>query len=304
MGILDRLAARRRYRRMARRLAELDRIDRRYGVGAPVPPRVRSGPNPWWARSGFVTVVVVGIVVGLVSFGAPRVIGDGPEARARGYPAVPEDAASARLLPSVVASTTGPHAFSALLPDGTPVTHDPCRPLRYVVNPAGMPPGALEVLRDGVRQISAASGLVILEEGLSTEAAVENRLPVQPDRYGERWAPVLVSWADPGMFPLVDGDIAGVALSHSVSPSGPGSARYVSGQVVFDRGFVAEVLADPRTAPLARTVVLHELGHLVGLDHVAAPGEVMDAASEASELGPGDRQGLAALGAGACRSDT
>jgi hypothetical protein len=51
-------------------------------------------------------------------------------------------------------------------------------------------------------------------------------------------------------------------------------------------------------------VVLHELGHLVGLDHVRDRGELMfPTANDVVGYGPGDLQGLAALGRGACFSD-
>lgn len=305
MGILERLRARRRYRRMMRRLAELDRVDRMYGLGASV-PGPRSGPRqrPWWARSGAVTVVTVGLVVALVALGAPEVIGERPADPAGTLPAVPDDAAGTRLLPAVATGSVGPHVFGATLPDGTPVTHDPCRPLHYVVNPAGMPSGALDVLRAGARDISAATGLVLTEQGVTSEAPVEGREPVQPDRYGDRWAPVLVAWADPAAFPLVDGDIAGVTQRLSVTTTGPDTERYVTGLIVFDAPWMAEALADPQSAASARTVVLHEFGHLVGLDHVLDEGEIMGESSDATELGPGDRQGLAALGGGACRTDT
>jgi Matrixin len=52
-------------------------------------------------------------------------------------------------------------------------------------------------------------------------------------------------------------------------------------------------------------VVMHELGHLVGLAHVRDPGELMAESNlERRDLGPGDRQGLAAVGAGSCHTDT
>lgn len=45
-----------------------------------------------------------------------------------------------------------------------------------------------------------------------------------------------------------------------------------------------------------------ELAHVVGLDHVHAPGELMQPTGDESvtSWGDGDRTGLAALGRGAC----
>jgi hypothetical protein len=48
-------------------------------------------------------------------------------------------------------------------------------------------------------------------------------------------------------------------------------------------------------------VVLHELGHLVGLAHVNDPQQLMySRGSTSNGLGPGDLAGLARLGEGAC----
>ena len=52
-----------------------------------------------------------------------------------------------------------------------------------------------------------------------------------------------------------------------------------------------------------RAVVMHELGHVLGLDHVDDRDQLMyDENVGQTELGPGDRAGLAALGAGRCES--
>jgi len=47
---------------------------------------------------------------------------------------------------------------------------------------------------------------------------------------------------------------------------------------------------------------MHELGHVVGLAHVHDPAQIMfnDNIGQ-TDLGDGDRRGLAALGAGPCR---
>ena len=63
-------------------------------------------------------------------------------------------------------------------------------------------------------------------------------------------------------------------------------------------------MIDPtiRNAPtgLIRRLVLHELGHLHGLDDVDDPGELMDPSLAASAWGPGDLFGLAMTHGGGC----
>jgi hypothetical protein len=64
------------------------------------------------------------------------------------------------------------------------------------------------------------------------------------------------------------------------------------------------VLLNPsiRQAPagLIRRLVLHELGHLHGLDDVVDPGEIMDPSLAATRWGPGDLVGLTLTHRGGC----
>jgi Matrixin len=59
---------------------------------------------------------------------------------------------------------------------------------------------------------------------------------------------------------------------------------------------------DVKAEDIGRVIVLHELGHLVGLGHVEDPTQVMYPSSsyEVTSLAPGDINGLAKLGRGDC----
>lgn len=185
--------------------------------------------------------------------------------------------------------------------DGSPVRWDPCTPIRWTVNPDGAPPDALPDLHRAFDRIAAASGLDFAFAGTTDEEPRRDRAPYQHDRYGDRWAPVLVAWARPheAGLPLRDVDRA-ISIPVAVTSASPGV--FVTGQVVFATGLEL----DPGFADRARTwgpTMLHELGHLVGLDHVEDPGQLMYpyAGDGAGQLGAGDRAGLAAVGAsGGC----
>jgi hypothetical protein len=101
--------------------------------------------------------------------------------------------------------------------------------------------------------------------------------------------------------PELAGDVAGIGGSVAVEVVAGGPMRYVSGAVALDASDVAGMLAVPDGQAHVRALIVHELAHVVGLDHVDDPAELMNAENVGvTTLGPGDRQGLATLGTGSC----
>jgi hypothetical protein len=81
-----------------------------------------------------------------------------------------------------------------------------------------------------------------------------------------------------------------------------GPRVYVSGQVMLDSEHLSTLAGRPEGVDLVRGVIEHELGHLVGLNLVDDPMELMfpGANRVITQFGPGDLTGLAELGRGAC----
>jgi hypothetical protein len=186
--------------------------------------------------------------------------------------------------------------------DGTPVRWDPCTPIDLVLSPVGVPPGGRDDLVAAIDELRAATGLELRLLGATDERPSGARLPYQPERYGERWAPVLVAWAAPHEdgVPLRDVD-RGVGIP--VAVGGDGERTYVSGQVVLnvDRTDLVPGFDDRATSWGA--TLLHELAHLVGLDHVDDADELLHVFPGEGPVafGRGDLAGLAAVGAdGGC----
>lgn len=196
----------------------------------------------------------------------------------------------------------GRYAFMTLQDDGaTPVTYDPCRPIHIVVNDADAPWVAAQLLDDALTGITEATGLQFVVEGRTSEEPRIDRPEYQRGRYGDRWAPVLVAWTDPETVPDLAGEVAGLAGSTAVQVDGS-TWVYVSGIVYLDAPDFVQILDEPHGWEQARAIVLHELGHLVGLAHVEDQRELMDHRGHrfTVDFGAGDLAGLARLGRGPC----
>jgi hypothetical protein len=214
--------------------------------------------------------------------------------------AVPADLRSRMGLGQRAAATTGSYAFLAHQPgDPTdPVTYSPCQPIHVELNPAGGPTDAVALVQQAMSRVSAATGLRLDYDGLST-ARPEWKSAYLP-ALAQSDAPVLVSWATPEEVAELRGDVAGIGGSIWVR-EGIGQRRYVTGGVTLDTGAFAELAQRPDADAEEEAIILHEFGHLVGLAHVDDPGELMYQRNIGrTDFGPGDLAGLALLGQGSC----
>lgn len=221
-------------------------------------------------------------------------------ASARDYPRPGVEEADARLAPAVVPATPGSsYAFLATEPDGAgaeaPVTWSPCRPIHVVVDPTGAPTDFADQVRAATAEIAAATGLTFADDGVVEEPADPDRAAFLPDRYGDRWAPVLVRFADAAAVPALAGDVVGIGGPQSVTDA-RGRMHHVTGAVYLD----TDLLQPGATATAWPAVLRHELGHLVGLDHVEDPTQLMNPVATVPTFQAGDLAGLAVLGQGVC----
>ncbi len=191
----------------------------------------------------------------------------------------------------------GSYRFSMTQPGSNqPVGYDPCEPIRVVHNPQNAPANAQELLETAIRHTEEATGLRIDLAGTSDERDFL-------DRYGgfaRRGEPVLVGWATAEEVPELAGDVAGLGGSTAIELR-PGRMEYVTGTVVLDQELFDDLDDDPANQSDAQGIVDHEFGHLVGLDHVNDPRELMHAQQAGvTTYGPGDLEGLARLGSIRC----
>ncbi|WP_336921030.1 matrixin family metalloprotease [Aquipuribacter sp. SD81] len=268
----------------------LDEAARRSTVGSPTPQWEPQRPPPeprrrvrWRAFAPWLVVVAILGAAWPLSQRAE----DGPRATAAD-------------------SDGGRPAQFAYLDEGTDlsgrpyvVAWSPCAPIRYVVNPEGAPDDFESAVREVLDEVTAASGLTFSYEGTTTETAAERGLNADRASFLAGVDPVLFAVADADSVPDLADDVAGLA-STVMSPGRDGRYRYSSGRVVLDRD-VVDVPHLPWQEPVYVSVLRHEAGHLVGLDHVDDHSQVMyRETNDARQFQAGDLAGLAELGRGTC----
>jgi hypothetical protein len=250
------------------------------------------------------TVVLIGTVLGVSAIGASRgwldpPVADDPAAPPPGFE---EAAAPLGTPPPAPAGGEGKYRFLSMRNDTAPVTFSPCRPIHYVVRADHAPTRGQAMIAAAVKRVSKATGLVFVPDGPTDEAPTQDRPVYQPERYGDRWAPVLITWATPAEVPDFGVDIAGEAGPVRMTTGDGQDMAYVSGVVALDPAKIERIRLS-MGEPVARAIIMHELGHLVGLAHTEHQDQLMfpRGNSGVTKYAAGDRTGLALLGQGPCQ---
>lgn len=222
------------------------------------------------------------------------------------HPPPSHEAATPLGQPGAVPAGNGGFQFLQHQPGNpsAPVAFDPCRPIHYVVNPAGAPRDGASLVSRAIADVHKATGLDFVDDGATSEAPATDRLAYQPSRYGKsHWAPVLIAWSNEKAYQELAGYVAGVGAPEAAYARSD-RLEYVTGQVVLDSRDLSTATMPDRVQ--AKAVILHELGHLVGLDHTSDRRQLMFSEAEFNvhDYGDGDLRGLSVLGSQRCYPGT
>ncbi|HEU4674404.1 MAG TPA: matrixin family metalloprotease, partial [Motilibacteraceae bacterium] len=210
-------------------------------------------------------------------------------------PAVPRHAGAAGAIGARTMSmpATGPYRFFAPTPAG-PAHWDRCTPVPVFVRWTGAPPSFRADLTEALRRLAAASGLRFTVSPTTS-------LPLRPGS-GADDVPggIYIAWTTPRLVPQLAGPTASYTEPLWVPLPGR-EPQIVEAGVALDRTHTFRPGFAPNNG--LGDLLLHELGHAVGLAHVSDPTQVMYPAVNAAStgrFGSGDLAGLRRLAAYPC----
>jgi hypothetical protein len=169
--------------------------------------------------------------------------------------------------------------------NGHPVRWSGAAAVPYKTRTNAAYPEALQDIQNALASVSAETGVTFTYLG-NDDSLVPSL------QWGAHGEPLLIGWvtaAESDLFSGAPAGVVGVAGSWYNN-----SGNFVSGRVALERNRLAGY---PRTGPSSKmTVLLHELGHAVGLGHVNDTNQLMNPyVVPRGSWGAGDQLGLDAV---------
>jgi len=184
---------------------------------------------------------------------------------------------------------------------GAPVRWNPCETVTYSLNEAGARSPVRGDLREALRRVTQATGIRFRPVGVTRETFIR---AYQRMRYRGviKKAALILIWVDHEDYQAVLRRLGdprpSIAFAKTMAGLYADRDQYFGGIVVMDADATARRGFGDFYAHGA--VLLHELGHIMGLDHVKDPDQLMYSGRHPNfrlrDFGLGDLEGLRRLG--------
>lgn len=186
------------------------------------------------------------------------------------------------------------YAFRYIQPGttNTPIGFDPCLGLNIVVNDQDLPGDGTRLVTEAAAELSEVSGIPLRVVGTTRDRATFRVRTVMGQ-------PVLVDWSNPTLEPGLSGRIAGRGGSMPVRGRS-GRQTLAAGSIGLDTPSVKQRLNGIGGDRAVKGLIIHELGHVLGLGHPIEDGQLMSASGGPDVLRKGDLKGLQVLAAIPC----
>ena len=175
----------------------------------------------------------------------------------------------------------------------------PCDSITYAVNTQRANRTQIDAMNRAIRQVENASGFDFVFLGDVNGSLNTDNIDANVPGVGQAMA--VIAFSDSTATPILDGSVIGIGGIGS----GSGSNLVQDGSFawIVRGGFALADINDVTEPGKITATFAHELGHLVGLNHVSAVKELMrPVLSDQSDFGDGDRNGLYSIGKPQCSS--
>jgi hypothetical protein len=270
---------------------------------AAMPPRPdRPKPSGTPLFVAFFLVLVLAVVLSVLAVTSLLRETTDPAQRAAGSEATltPSATPSPSATPTPGSKIGGSFKFLELV-GGGPVRWDPCETITYAVNTRGVTSPVQPDLKEALRRVTRATGVEFTSVGATQETFFGAYLRMRY-RGVIRKAALILIWVDHDDYQAVLRRLhdprPSIAFAKTMAGLYANQDQYFGGIVVVDADAIAGRGFGGRYAN--GSVLLHELGHIMGLDHVKDPNQLMYSGHHTHVrlrgFGPGDLEGLRQLG--------
>lgn len=193
-------------------------------------------------------------------------------------PGSPSSAAAVHLSPmdpavtaTTTTSSTALYKFTTVL-NGRPVRWNPCQSIHWRFYVPNHPTGSFQITEAAITRVSQATGIKFVYDGLSYSVPTTSYLPSSVATI----KPLVIGWTDGSHSDLLRGQpstILGMTRTAYFGATVGGVQLAATKAAVIALNRYARL---PLTGGLSwKSVILHEMGHAMGLDHVLNTHEIM-----------------------------